>query len=40
MSFRLNQNKLRSVGGFSYFDKVDSKFFGFDEAKMPASGVR
>ena len=40
LSFRLNPNKLMSVGGVSYFDKVDSKFSGFDEAEMRASGVR
>ena len=40
LSFRLNENKLLSVGGMSYFDKVDSKFAGFDEADMRASGVR
>ncbi len=40
LSFRLNDSKLMSVGGMSYFDKVDSKFSGFDEADMRASGVR
>ena len=40
LSFRLNESKLMSVGGMSYFDKVDSKFSGFDEADMRASGVR
>ena len=29
-----------SVGGVFYFDTVDSKFSGFDEAEMRASGVR
>jgi 2,3,4,5-tetrahydropyridine-2,6-dicarboxylate N-succinyltransferase len=40
LSFRLNDSKLMNVGGMSYFDKVDSKFAGFDEAEMRASGVR
>ena len=40
LSFRLNESKLMSVGGVAYFDKVDSKFSGFDEADMRASGVR
>jgi 2,3,4,5-tetrahydropyridine-2,6-dicarboxylate N-succinyltransferase len=40
LSFRLNDSKLMNVGGMSYFDKIDSKFSGFDEADMRASGVR
>ncbi len=40
LSFRLHDSKLMSVGGMSYFDKVDSKFAGYDEAEMRASGVR
>jgi 2,3,4,5-tetrahydropyridine-2-carboxylate N-succinyltransferase len=32
--------KLMNAGGMSYFDKIDSKFSGFDEADMRASGVR
>ena len=40
LSFRLNDSKLMNVGGMSYFDKVDSKFSGFDEADMRATGVR
>jgi 2,3,4,5-tetrahydropyridine-2,6-dicarboxylate N-succinyltransferase len=40
LSFRLNDSKLMNVGGMSYFDKIDSKFAGFDEADMRASGVR
>ncbi|HEY2188892.1 MAG TPA: 2,3,4,5-tetrahydropyridine-2,6-dicarboxylate N-succinyltransferase [Caldimonas sp.] len=40
LSFRLTDSKLMSVGGMSYFDKVDSKFSGFDEADMRATGVR
>jgi 2,3,4,5-tetrahydropyridine-2-carboxylate N-succinyltransferase len=40
LSFRLNESKLMSTGGMPYFDKIDSKFSGFDEADMRASGVR
>jgi 2,3,4,5-tetrahydropyridine-2,6-dicarboxylate N-succinyltransferase len=40
LSFRLNDSRLMQVGGVSYFDKVDSKFAGLDEADMRASGVR
>ncbi|MCI4431478.1 MAG: 2,3,4,5-tetrahydropyridine-2,6-dicarboxylate N-succinyltransferase [Burkholderiales bacterium] len=40
LSFRLTESKLMSTGNMSYFDKVDSKFSGFDEADMRASGVR
>jgi 2,3,4,5-tetrahydropyridine-2,6-dicarboxylate N-succinyltransferase len=40
LSFRLTDSKLMNVGGMSYFDKIDSKFAGFDEAEMRASGVR
>jgi 2,3,4,5-tetrahydropyridine-2-carboxylate N-succinyltransferase len=40
LSFRLNDSKLMNAGGMSYFDKIDSKFSGFDEADMRASGVR
>ena len=40
LSFRLNESKLLRVGEESYFDKIDSKFAGFDEAEMRASGVR
>jgi len=40
LSFRLNDSKLMSVGGMPYFDKVDSKFAGFDEAELRATGVR
>jgi 2,3,4,5-tetrahydropyridine-2,6-dicarboxylate N-succinyltransferase len=40
LSFRLTDSKLMSVGGMSYFDKIDSKFSGFDEAEMRATGVR
>jgi len=40
LSFRLHDNRLFRAGDLSYFDKVDSKFAGFDEAEMHASGVR
>jgi 2,3,4,5-tetrahydropyridine-2-carboxylate N-succinyltransferase len=40
LSFRLHDSKLMSAGGMSYFDKIDSKFSGFDEADMRATGVR
>jgi 2,3,4,5-tetrahydropyridine-2-carboxylate N-succinyltransferase len=40
LSFSLNDSKLINVGGMAYFDKIDSKFSGFDEADMRASGVR
>ncbi len=40
LSFRLNESKMMHAGGLSYFDKIDSKFSGFDEADMRASGVR
>ena len=40
LSFRLNSSRLLQVGGISYFDKVDSKFAGLDEAEIRASGVR
>ena len=40
LSFRLTESKMMHAGGMSYFDKIDSKFSGFDEAEMRASGVR
>jgi 2,3,4,5-tetrahydropyridine-2-carboxylate N-succinyltransferase len=40
LSFSLNDSKLINVGGLAYFDKIDSKFSGFDEDDMRASGVR
>jgi 2,3,4,5-tetrahydropyridine-2,6-dicarboxylate N-succinyltransferase len=40
LSFSLTDSKMMHAGGMSYFDKVDSKFSGFDEADMRASGVR
>ncbi len=40
LSFSLTDSKLMNVGGMAYFDKIDSKFAGFDEGEMRASGVR
>ncbi len=42
LSFRLNANKVISGGngGSSWYDKVDSKFRGWDEAKFKAAGFR
>jgi 2,3,4,5-tetrahydropyridine-2,6-dicarboxylate N-succinyltransferase len=40
LSYGLTDSKLTRAGNTSYFDKVDSKFAGFDEAEMRASGVR
>jgi 2,3,4,5-tetrahydropyridine-2,6-dicarboxylate N-succinyltransferase len=40
LSFRLNDSRLLNIGGTPYFDKIDSKFSGFDEDEMRASGVR
>jgi 2,3,4,5-tetrahydropyridine-2-carboxylate N-succinyltransferase len=40
LSFRLTDSKLMSMGAMPYFDKIDSKFSGFDETDMRATGVR
>ena len=40
LSFRMTESKLLRTGDMAYFDKVDSKFSGFDEAEMLATGVR
>ena len=40
LSFRMTESKLLRTGDMAYFDKVDSKFSGFDEAEMRATGVR
>ncbi len=42
LSFRLNANKIISGGngGSNWYDKVDSKFKGWDEAKFKAAGFR
>jgi 2,3,4,5-tetrahydropyridine-2,6-dicarboxylate N-succinyltransferase len=40
LSYSLTDSKMMRAGDMSYFDKVDSKFAGFDEGEMRASGVR
>jgi 2,3,4,5-tetrahydropyridine-2-carboxylate N-succinyltransferase len=41
LSFRLNDNQVMSAGGFTqFFDKVPSKYAGYDEARFRAEGVR
>ena len=41
LSFRLNDNKPVEAGGFTrFYDKVDSKFTQWDEARFSESGVR
>ena len=42
LSFRLNDMKMieNGPGGAHWFDKVDSKFLGWDDAKFRASGIR
>ena len=40
LSFRLSDSRMLRVGGTSYFDKIDSKFAGFDEPELRATGVR
>jgi len=42
LSFRLNDMKMieNGPGGAHWFDKVDSKFKGWDDAKFRASGIR
>ena len=42
LSFRLNANKMISggAGGGSWYDKVDSKFANWDEAKFKEAGFR
>jgi 2,3,4,5-tetrahydropyridine-2-carboxylate N-succinyltransferase len=40
LSFRLEDNRVMDVGVTRYFDKVSSKFVGFDEAKFAAGGFR
>jgi len=42
LSFRLNDMKMieNGPGGANWFDKVDSKFLGWDDAKFRASGIR
>jgi 2,3,4,5-tetrahydropyridine-2-carboxylate N-succinyltransferase len=41
LSFRLNDNQVMSAGGYTqFFDKVPSKYAGYDEARFRAEGVR
>ncbi len=42
LSFRLNENQIISggPGGANWFDKVDSKFCGWDEARYKQAGFR
>jgi 2,3,4,5-tetrahydropyridine-2,6-dicarboxylate N-succinyltransferase len=41
LSFRLNDNQVMSAGGFTqFFDKVPSKYAGYDDARFRAEGVR
>ena len=40
LSFSLSDSKMMRAGDMSYFDKIDSKFNGLDEAEMRATGVR
>jgi 2,3,4,5-tetrahydropyridine-2-carboxylate N-succinyltransferase len=42
LSFRLNDNKIvgGAPGGAVWWDKVDSKFLGWDEARFRAAGFR
>jgi 2,3,4,5-tetrahydropyridine-2-carboxylate N-succinyltransferase len=42
LSFRLNDNKViaDAPGGAVWWDKVDSKFLGWDEARFRAAGFR
>lgn len=40
LSFRLNDNRPMDAGFTQFFDKVDLKYAGYDEAKFRADGVR
>lgn len=40
LSFRLRDNEVLSDGYSRYYDKVDSKFAGFDSAQFQAAGFR
>ncbi len=43
LSFRLNDNRPMGFGGndpFRFYDKVDTKFAGWDESRFRAAGVR
>ncbi|SMQ64441.1 2,3,4,5-tetrahydropyridine-2,6-dicarboxylate N-succinyltransferase [Pseudidiomarina planktonica] len=40
LSFRLHDNHLMHGGETRFFDKVDSKFAGYDDARFRAEGMR
>jgi 2,3,4,5-tetrahydropyridine-2-carboxylate N-succinyltransferase len=40
LSFRLNDNRVMRAGELAFFDKVDTKFGGMDDATLAATGVR
>ncbi|CAB0149807.1 2,3,4,5-tetrahydropyridine-2,6-dicarboxylate N-succinyltransferase [Pseudidiomarina piscicola] len=40
LSFRINDNHLMNGGETRFFDKVDSKFIGYDDARFRAEGIR
>jgi 2,3,4,5-tetrahydropyridine-2-carboxylate N-succinyltransferase len=41
LSFRVNDNQVMPAGGFTqFFDKVPSKYAGYDDARFRADGVR
>ncbi|PWV61050.1 2,3,4,5-tetrahydropyridine-2,6-dicarboxylate N-succinyltransferase [Plasticicumulans acidivorans] len=40
LSFRLNDNRVMGNGPLQAFDKVDTRYAGFDDAQFRASGTR
>ncbi|MDX1704859.1 2,3,4,5-tetrahydropyridine-2,6-dicarboxylate N-succinyltransferase [Pseudidiomarina sp.] len=40
LSFRTQDNHLMNGGETRFFDKVDSKFIGYDDARFRAEGIR
>ncbi len=40
LSFRLNPNQIVESGDVRYFDKVPTKFAGWDQARFEESGIR
>lgn len=40
LSFRISDNHLMNGGETRFFDKVDSKFIGYDDARFRAEGMR
>ncbi len=40
LSFRLHDNRVMRAGELAFFDKVDTKFGGMDDATLAATGVR